>query len=154
MSNPSAVLQRVESGRAPRPWAPWQPGPVPRQYTGNAALERIGQQGYLRGVTQTWRNGWFAVMARLLETPWGTVTHLMVITRDGAPARDWPDLMRIKDELCGPERTAVEVFPPRDEVIDQANMTHLWVLPASMQLPFTLTIPDGVRALDTSEARS
>lgn len=34
--------------------------------------------------------------------------------------------------------TAVEVFPATRDLVDVANMYHLWVLPKSVQLPFTL----------------
>lgn len=130
---------------APRPWNAWKRGPVPRTYKGDSELEHMGARGYLRGVTETWSNGWYAVMARPVETTWGTVTHVMVTNLPGTTVRDWPDLMRIKNELFGDHRTAVEVFPPRNEVVDQADMTHLWILPPEMTLPFTLIVPEGAR---------
>ena len=43
---------------------------------------------------------------------------------------------RIKDEIAGPDATAVEVYPPQAEIVDDADMYHLWVLPAP--LPFSL----------------
>lgn len=36
----------------------------------------------------------------------------------------------------GPEATAVEVYPPHAEIVDDADMYHLWVLAAP--LPFSL----------------
>lgn len=48
----------------------------------------------------------------------------------------WSEKQRIKDELIGPERLAVEVFPPRSELVDQADAYHLWVLPEGFTLPF------------------
>jgi hypothetical protein len=52
--------------------------------------------------------------------------------------RSWADMQRIKNELVGPERVAVEVFPPVSELVDQANIAHLWVLPEGFALPFSL----------------
>lgn len=41
----------------------------------------------------------------------------------------WWEMQRIKDELAGKGCTAVEVYPPADEVVDDADMFHIWVLP-------------------------
>ena len=43
--------------------------------------------------------------------------------------RDWRHLQRIKTELCGAEREAIEIFPPESQLVDSANQFHLWVLP-------------------------
>ena len=45
-------------------------------------------------------------------------------------------MQRIKDEIAGQDATAVEVYPPHSEIVDQADMYHLWVLPEP--LPFSL----------------
>jgi len=50
----------------------------------------------------------------------------------------WRDKQRVKDELFGPGYTAIEVMPPREELIDEADMYHIWVLPAGFLLPFTI----------------
>jgi hypothetical protein len=55
------------------------------------------------------------------------------------------EMQRIKDDLAGAEATAVEVYPPRSELVDEADMFHIWVLPAG--LPFTLA-PGASAALD------
>ena len=54
------------------------------------------------------------------------------------PARSWADLQRIKDELLGVDRVALEVFPARAAVVDVVNMYHLWSPPAGFALPFRL----------------
>lgn len=46
----------------------------------------------------------------------------------------WEDLQTIKDELGYAERDAVEVFPAQGDLVNVANMRHLWVLP--YRLPF------------------
>lgn len=45
-------------------------------------------------------------------------------------------MQRIKDELAGVRATGVEIYPPHDEIVDGANMYHLWIVPAP--LPFGL----------------
>lgn len=43
----------------------------------------------------------------------------------------WDDLQRLKAEAGYSDWYAVEVFPPDDKVINEQNMRHLWLLPAS-----------------------
>lgn len=78
------------------------------------------------------KNRVFSVLDRTL--PDGT-RHL-AITSLSEIRPSWPEMQRIKDELAGAERTAVEVYPPRAEIVDDADMYHLWVLPHSLN--FTL----------------
>lgn len=40
----------------------------------------------------------------------------------------WDELQRIKSELGYDDRQAIEVFPPDIEVVNVANMRHLWIL--------------------------
>lgn len=41
----------------------------------------------------------------------------------------WDSLIAIKNECGFSAHWAVEIFPPADEVVDVANMRHLFVLP-------------------------
>lgn len=66
------------------------------------------------------------------------MTHLMVRRHDAQPIRTWKDLQRIKNELTDPTRVAVEVFPPQNELVDAANILHLWVFPQGVKLGFGL----------------
>lgn len=54
---------------------------------------------------------------------------------------NWRDMQRVKNELAGEHRVGIEVFPPVAEVVDQANIYHLWVLPEGFRLPFSLDMP-------------
>ena len=42
----------------------------------------------------------------------------------------WDDLMRVKSECGFGDRWAVECYPPDSEVVNVANMRHLWLLDA------------------------
>ncbi len=55
---------------------------------------------------------------------------------------DWRDLQEIKNMLAGPEREAVEIYPPESELVDTANQYHLWVLPEG-----TTMAPIGFRGM-------
>lgn len=72
------------------------------------------------------------------DTAWGEVIHIAIRRHDGGTSLPWADKQKIKDDLVGAERVAVEVFPPRSELDDAANMYHLWVLPEGFELPFRL----------------
>ena len=41
----------------------------------------------------------------------------------------WDDLMKIKNQIGYGDRWAVEVYPPDGNVVNVANMRHLWILP-------------------------
>lgn len=68
------------------------------------------------------------------------LTHLSIKRIDRAPIHDWRDLQAIKNEICGPEREAVEIYPAESRKVDTANQYHLWVLPAGESLPFGFSI--------------
>ena len=90
----------------------------------------------------------FPGMVRWPVRVWQSRDYLAVLyvdTRDGsrclsvnrtATNRDgswmdgitWDELQRVKNETVGPETWAVEVFPAQSEMINEANMRHLWVL--------------------------
>lgn len=36
------------------------------------------------------------------------------------------------------DKTGIEVYPKESDLVDEANMYHLWILPKEMELPFTL----------------
>ncbi len=78
------------------------------------------------------KNGVFSVLDRMDISG---ARHLAISSLSGIRPT-WPEAQRIKNELAGAEATAIEVYPPQSEVIDQADMYHLWVLPG--RLPFSL----------------
>jgi hypothetical protein len=62
--------------------------------------------------------------------------HLSIKRNDRHVIRDWRHLQAIKNEVCGRECTAVEIFPPESQLVDSANEYHLWVFGPGHQLPF------------------
>jgi hypothetical protein len=91
---------------------------------------QAGQGGWAATFTACHRNKVFAVLDRVAEAG---VRHLAVSSLSGIRPT-WPEMQRIKDELAGVDATAIEVYPPKAEVIDQADMFHIWVLRG--RLPF------------------
>lgn len=127
---PIGVLRKL----AAKPMTSWEPRdasavPVPRATL--APNERWCRFCYV--------NNRYSVQLSLVETSVGEITHLWIRAHDGNMPRSWSDLQRIKNDLGGgPERVAVEVFPPASELVDSANMAHLWVYPPDYVMPFRL----------------
>ncbi len=48
---------------------------------------------------------------------------------------DWRDFQRIKNELAGPEREAIEIYPRESDLVDTAEQYHVWVLPEDSIVP-------------------
>lgn len=110
-------------------WGEWRHSNVPFGIPGGT--------GWCRDIRRVAANDLYAVLIRPVPTAWGVVHHLAIRTASHLEP-PWRDKQRIKDELFDQESTAVEVMPPRDEVIDQADMYHIWVMPAGFSLPFSI----------------
>ena len=113
-----------------RGWTRWQDASAPE-------MQRAPD-----GVFRAVKNNLYVVMFYWHDTPIGQVLRLAIRRNDAAPVRSWPDLQRIKDELVGTQALAVEVFPARSHMVDEANLYHLWVVPGG--LPFGLHLNDVV----------
>lgn len=108
-------------------WGEWRHHDIPNGF-GN---------DWCREIRRSAANDLYSVLVRPMQTEWGLVHHLAIRTISNLEP-PWRDKQRIKDELFGPQTTAIEVMPPSGEVIDQADMYHIWVLPGEMALPFSL----------------
>lgn len=73
----------------------------------------------------------------LEELKWRT-PHLAIRRHDGTEILGWDILQRIKNEIVGRDRIAVEVFPAADDLVNEANMRHLFVWDSC---PFTIKGP-------------
>lgn len=58
--------------------------------------------------------------------------HLSIRSNDRHWRHDWRHLQRIKNEILGPEREAIELYPAESRLMDEANQFHLWALPAEL----------------------
>lgn len=91
-----------------------------------------------------WENNKYLVWVYYPDNPRGSgngvMTQLSIKDhRRSVKAHDWRDMQRIKNEICGSERTAVEVFPPMSRLLDTSNQYHLWVYPEGHNLEFGYT---------------
>lgn len=131
----AALLACERKRRRSGEWGPWETLTLMPGQAGS---------GWAAFITTAHCNKVFSVLDRPAE---GGVRHLAVSSLSGKRLT-WPEMQRIKDELAGLDATAIEVYPPRDHVIDGADMFHIWVLRG--RLPFGLhldTIPPAATEL-------
>lgn len=84
-----------------------------------------------------WVNSHYTVHRHLLEGTLEGAIHLSIRDNSRRAVRDWRHFQRIKNELAGKEREAIEIFPPESQLVDTANQYHLFVLPEGVTTPFT-----------------
>lgn len=114
-------------------------GRTPSGWTEHASPKQLGTgSGWFGEFDKVYtQSGEHAVMTRDIDTAWGLVTHACIRNAAGTDI-PWAEKQRIKNEIFGAEQQAVEVFPKESELVDEANMYHLWILPPDMEIPFSL----------------
>lgn len=92
-----------------------------------------------RPPAQVFKNNLFVVQVwPREETEWGGVTMVGIRRGDAAAIHSWQDLYRIKNEIFGAERAALEVYPAVSELVDDANMYWLFLLDEGSHPPFSI----------------
>lgn len=109
-------------------WAPFEARDVPPNLS-------------LNGCISAHVNNLYSVQVYETRSDWGVILHAGIKRNDGAPVHNWAHFQRIKDEIFGFDRTAIEVYPAQDNLVDDAHMYWLWVLPVGVTLPFGLHLP-------------
>jgi hypothetical protein len=140
--------------KAPKGWDPIQMyQPNPKSPAVRAFLETGGQQHHYcyrepqRAVeVRAYGNRLYNGVAVVFED--GSM-HLSFKRNDRAAVRDWRHFQAIKNEVAGPEREAIEIFPPESNLVDAANEYHLFVLPEGVQSP--LGFDGGPAVLDAND---
>jgi hypothetical protein len=61
-----------------------------------------------------------------------TLTWLSIKRNDIAAIHNWQHLQQIKNDVCGDECEAIEIYPPMSRIVDAANQYHLWVSPVGV----------------------
>lgn len=83
-----------------------------------------------------WLNSTYSVQAlRHPQRP--DITHLIVRRHDATNDFPWRDLQAIKERFA-PIGWAIELYPPREALVDNYPLRHLWVMPASWRPPLDL----------------
>lgn len=102
----------------------------------------------LKRSDEMWQNDRYTVIVDREPDPEAMpgIVHLSIRRNDRKAARDWRDFQRIKNELVGPDREGLELYPREDRVVDTANQFHLWVLPPDTMVPVGWTAGRNVHS--------
>jgi hypothetical protein len=84
---------------------------------------------------KVYMNGLFVVQVYPHHCAWGDVKRVMIRWADARPEHDWALFQRIKNELFGPDRVALEVFPSEQHKQDVANVYWMFVMPEGFECP-------------------
>lgn len=106
-------------------WGEWESNSFPKGTVSN------DRSSFSFNFIRSYHNNVFSV----LERPMRSGTHLAVSSLSGERP-SWWEMQRIKNELMGAHTTGIEVYPPQNEVVDGADMFHIFVTtgPASFSL--------------------
>jgi hypothetical protein len=113
-----------------RPWVKMEPA-VP-------VLNKHGRMMKKDNGEKMWMNDRYTVISTPLIEEMGMKgpVHLSIRHNDRTKwLHDWRHLQRIKNDICGSEREAIELYPAESRLVDQANQFHLWVLAEGESVP-------------------
>lgn len=87
-------------------------------------------------VVELWRSARFLVQVYRPEKGAQRIsvnrTAIDTVTGRWLDGISWEDLQRIKREIGRGELDAVEIYPPDTDMVNVANMRHLWILEYSL----------------------
>ena len=120
-----------------RRWQPMTKGSMNPQFAEMLAAHGVSTK-QIENI-EVWGNDIYDAVVRHLQTDEesvGEMLHISFKRRDRAASRDWRHFQQIKNEIAGPERCAVEIFPPESKLVDTSNEYHLWVFPEGIDMGF------------------
>lgn len=82
-------------------------------------------------MTRAYRNNRYTVMINdFTETTKGNAIRAMVQTHDDRPiVNHWSEMQRIKNEIFGAEKIAIEYYPAESQKTDDFNIYWMWIFP-------------------------
>lgn len=137
----------------PKPWEPLvRVVPDPEQVAEQEKLyARYGQKPHPED--EMWRNDEYHVAVRYLsDRGKAGVLHLSIKRVNGGVANDWRELQAIKNEVAGWEREAINLHPAESRLVDEADQTHLWVMPAGVSVEIGFRTRDVKTNIERIEA--
>ena len=86
-------------------------------------------------------------IVQTLETvpapPWETLTYLKIYTPDYQPL-SWSQVWQAFAAVY-PKRWAIELYPPVEDLVNDAHVYHLWLLPEGYTPPTFLNLAHKYR---------
>jgi len=97
-------------------------------------LRCIDNGDYADRSAEVWENEVYSVTVRRHAFGWplgiGPWIQLGISSHDGEARHDWRDFQAIKNNICGEEWEAIELFPAESRLLDPSNYYMLWCAPA------------------------
>lgn len=78
----------------------------------------------------------YMVDVRMEDGTMDGLVWLSIKRKDKNWMRDWRELQRIKNAICGEEREGCELYPAESRLVDSSNQFHIFVLPKGDYFPF------------------
>lgn len=100
---------------------------------------RDGKEIALDDDSEQWSNDEYVVYKRTIKSDdpeMPDIVHLSIRNQDRGVRHDWRHFQRIKNQLCGPEWEAMEIYPAESRLVDGANQYHLWCFPFRIGIGF------------------
>lgn len=113
-----ALLDNEARLRKAGAWSAWITIDLPN------GLPQIGdRKSWIHDIRKAVKNNVFSVLVRECQG----ATHFAISSLSGIRPT-WHEMQRIKNELAGYDKTGAEVYPPHSELVDDADMFHLWIV--------------------------
>lgn len=119
--------------RAAKEWSAWREVPVTDELRQKHAI--------LEHCSKIYANSRCEVRLFNLGSAIGGIVHVIVARHGLVDYVTVNELQRVKNELFGIDKLAVEIYPTG--VTDLGKTRHLWVLPAGYDLPYGLEKPNA-----------
>jgi len=106
----------------------------------------------------------YSVCSRMIYTKqFGNVEHVTItkthkegdpiVATGGTRPVGWNEKMMIKNELFGEDRFAIEVYPKQKNLVDSADVYHLWVFDKKYEMPFGIHPREYKKAINRGDAK-
>ena len=118
-----AMMRTIEKNRGQWIVPGWQPMRFIRKEVDS--LDPNGDQVIFQN------NLYIAVVRRKSDG----IIHISLRNMDNSTEIPWTHKQQIKNDICGKEREAIELFPAMSRIVDTANQYHLWVYPEGYVIP-------------------
>lgn len=80
-----------------------------------------------------WENCFYYASVARFDTGFalggGPYAKIGITALDETARHDWRDFQRIKNDVCGPEWEAIELYPAESRLVDPSNRFYLWAVP-------------------------
>lgn len=116
--------RRKQQWRTP-PWTPFQQAVLDPDPERHEEMCRESETDFVM------MNSRYQVNVRFLYNPEHpgdrkkAMIHLSWKRLDKQAVHDWREIQRMKNEICGREREAFELYPPESKLVDTSNQYHL-----------------------------